>query len=184
MTTPADQGRPRSSDVVGYWPALISRDAIDMRVRVGDAEEAVLPAAAFSTAGPRIAPERVVVHVPSSGTPVTVPLRRLCLARSGDKADTCNIGVIARSPAIYGWMVEHLTAGFVREHFRELCRGGVDRYELPNLLSMNFLLHESLGGGGTLSIRLDAQGKTYAQYLLTALVSVDQALIDQPDQLA
>jgi hypothetical protein len=107
-----------------------------------------------------------------------VPLARLCLARSGDKGDTANIGVIARSPEIYVWMQRELTDAWVRERFREVCRGEVERHEVPNLLAMNFLLHASLGGGGTLSLLLDAQGKTYAQFLLAAEVVVDAGLLD------
>jgi hypothetical protein len=102
----------------------------------------------------------------------------LCLARSGDKGDTANIGVIGRSEAIYAWMLEHLTPAFVERHFDDVCKGEVARFLLPNLLAMNFLLHQSLGGGGTLSLLLDAQGKTYAQYLLAAEVEVPEGLID------
>jgi len=109
---------------------------------------------------------------------VKVPLSRLCLARSGDKGDTSNVGVIARSEAIYGWMVEHLTPAFVKERFAGICRGGVERHEVANLGACNFLLHESLGGGGTLSLLVDAQGKTYAQYLLAAEVEVPSALLE------
>jgi hypothetical protein len=112
----------------------------------------------------------------SDGT-VRVPLVRLCLARSGDKGDTANIGVIARSEEIYAWMLEHLTPAFVKRHFDDVCRGEVERFELPNLLAVNFLLHRSLGGGGTLSLMLDAQGKTYAQYLLAAEVEVPERLL-------
>ena len=90
---------------------------------------------------------------------IRVPLIRLCLARSGDKGDTANIGVIARSEAIYAWMLEHLTPAFVKRYFDDVCEGEVERFELPNLLAVNFLLHRSLGGGGTLSLLLDAQGK-------------------------
>ena len=107
-----------------------------------------------------------------------VPLSRLCLARSGDKGDTSNVGVIARSEAIYGWMVEHLTTAFVKERFAGICKGDVERHEVANLLACNFLLHESLGGGGTLSLILDAQGKTYAQYLLATEVEVEAGLLD------
>jgi hypothetical protein len=120
---------------------------------------------------------------------VRVPLMRLCLARSGDKGDTANIGVIARSEAIYAWMLAHLTPAFVKRHFDDVCQGEVERFELPNLLAVNFLLHRSLGGGGTLSLLLDAQGKTYAQFLLAALVEVPEGLLnaetrnaDQPEQ--
>jgi hypothetical protein len=109
---------------------------------------------------------------------VSVPLSRLCLARSGDKGDTSNVGVLARSEAIYHWMVEHVTPAFVKERFAGICKGDVERHEVPNLLSCNFLLHESLGGGGTLSLILDPQGKTYAQYLLAAEVEVEAGLLD------
>jgi hypothetical protein len=103
---------------------------------------------------------------------------RLCLARSGDKGDTANIGVIARSEAIYAWMLEHLTPAFVKRYFDDVCQGEVERFELPNLLAVNFLLHRSLGGGGTLSLLLDAQGKTYAQFLLAATVEVPEGLLE------
>ena len=107
-----------------------------------------------------------------------VPLSQIAHTRSGDKGDTSNVGVIGRSDAIYAWMREHLTAAFVKERFVDVCLGDVERHEVPNLLAMNFLLHESLGGGGTLSLLLDAQGKTYSQYLLATEVDVDVALVE------
>jgi len=127
-------------------------------------------------------------HSPSVDDSVSkrsrVPLGRLCLARSGDKGDTANIGVIARSEAIYDWMLEHLTPSFVKRHFEDVCKGEVERFELPNLLAVNFLLHQSLGGGGTLSLLLDAQGKTYAQYLLAAEVEVPEGLLNADSRVA
>jgi hypothetical protein len=75
-------------------------------------------------------------------------------------------------------MLEHLTPAFVKEHFGDVCRGEVERHELPNLLALNFLLHDSLGGGGASSLLLDAQGKTYAQYLLAANVDVPEGLVN------
>lgn len=177
ITPAADQGRPRASDVVGYWPALISRDRVRISVRVGDTEEPVSSAAPSETVSAAFTPVRLESVVPSAGRQVTVPLGRLCLARSGDKGNTANVGVIARTIGVYGWMVENLTTDFVKHYFRELCEGTVERYELPNLLSVNFLLHEALGGGGTLSVRFDAQGKTYAQFLLAAHVTVDEQIL-------
>ena len=106
-----------------------------------------------------------------------MPLRALCLARSGDKGDSCNIGVIGRSPEIYAWMLHALTPEFVQQRFAQICTGGVERHEVGNLRALNFLLHGSLGGGGTLSLLLDAQGKTYAQYLLATEVVVDADLL-------
>ena len=87
-------------------------------------------------------------------------------ARSGDKGDTVNIGLIAREERFYPLLVEKVTAERVKEHFAELCKGTVERFELPNLGALNFLLHEALGGGGTVSLRTDAQGKTLSAALL------------------
>ena len=115
-------------------------------------------------------------RLPSERT-IRVPLVRLCLARSGDKGDIANIGVIARSGPIYTWVLEHLTPAFVKRYFDDVCEGDVERFELPNLLAVNFLLHRSLGGGGTNSLLLDAQGKTYAQFLLAATVEVPEGLL-------
>ena len=87
-------------------------------------------------------------------------------ARSGDKGDTGNVGVIARRDEFYPLLVKYLTVERVREHFKGIVRGGVERFELPNLHALNFLLHEALGGGGTRSLKLDAQGKTLASAML------------------
>jgi hypothetical protein len=97
--------------------------------------------------------------------------------RSGDKGDTVNVGVIARRPEFYDFLRELLTVERVKEHFGPLVRGGVERFELPNLHALNFLLHEALGGGGTVSLMTDAQGKTFS----TAMLRMD---IDLPDNLA
>jgi hypothetical protein len=176
----ADLGRPRASDIVGYWPALIDRTSVPMRVVVGDEEVDVphLDLATAAPAGEPFSPESPPGTQGSGGSTVRVPLSRLCLARSGDKGDTCNVGVLARSAAIYHWMVENLTPAFVKERFTGICKGDVDRHVVPNLLACNFLLHESLGGGGTMSLLLDAQGKTFAQFLLATEVEVEARLLD------
>ena len=103
------------------------------------------------------------------------PLYRLAHARSGDKGDTANIGLIAREPRYYPVLVREVTADRVKAHFGSLCEGEVERFELPNLGALNFLLHRSLGGGGTVSLRLDAQGKTYSAALLRLEIEVDSA---------
>ena len=95
-----------------------------------------------------------------------VELRQIAHARSGDKGDCCNIGLIALKPDYYAALVAQVTAERVKEHFRELCRGKVERFELPNLHALNFLLYEALDGGGTVSLRTDAQGKTFSAALL------------------
>ena len=96
-------------------------------------------------------------------------------ARSGDKGDTANVGLIALREELYPLLVREVTAERVKSHFRGICKGGVERFELPNLGALNFLLHESLGGGGTLSLMTDAQGKTFS----TALLRME---IDVPDE--
>ena len=106
-----------------------------------------------------------------------IKLLRLAHARSGDKGDTANVGLIALRAEFYSVLVREVTAARVKEHFRGICKGGVERYELPNLGALNFLLHESLGGGGTLSLMTDAQGKTFS----TALLRME---IDVPDDEA
>jgi hypothetical protein len=94
-------------------------------------------------------------------------------ARSGDKGDTANVGIIARNPEYYPILVREVTAERVKEHFAGVCLGPVQRYELPNLGALNFLLHESLDGGGTLALKADPQGKTYSSALLRMEIDVD-----------
>ncbi len=106
-----------------------------------------------------------------------VALYRVAHARSGDKGDASNVGLIADSPALYEVLSGQVTAERVAEHFRGVCKGGVDRHEVPNLLAFNFILHDSLGGGGTESLITDAQGKTHAQGLLAMIVEVPEELL-------
>jgi len=88
-----------------------------------------------------------------------VPLGRIAIARSGDKGDTANVGVIALTEEAYPVLVKEVTTDRIKQHFSGICHGDVERFELPNLGALNFLLHESLGGGGTVSLMLDAQGR-------------------------
>jgi hypothetical protein len=93
-------------------------------------------------------------------------------ARSGDKGSSANVGVVARSPAAYAFLVEHLSAERVREYFAPLGLKGVVRYELPNLHALNFILEGALAGGGSRSLRTDAQGKALGQALLEMTLEV------------
>lgn len=106
-----------------------------------------------------------------------VPLVQLAHARSGDKGDSANIGVIAYAPELYMILVKELTADHVKQHFSTWVKGPVERYELPNLDALNFVLHGALDGGGTVSLRTDAQGKV----LSAALLRLE---IDVPDEVA
>jgi len=99
-------------------------------------------------------------------------LRELAHARSGDKGDTANVGLIALRDEFYPLLVREVTAKRVKKHFAGICQGDVERFELPNLGALNFLLHESLGGGGTLSLMTDAQGKTFSTALLRMQIEV------------
>ncbi len=101
-----------------------------------------------------------------------IQLLKLAHARSGDKGDTANVGLIAFREEYYPLLVREVTAARVKEHFRGICKGEVERFELPNLGALNFLLHESLGGGGTLSLMTDAQGKTFSTALLRMYIEV------------
>ena len=101
-----------------------------------------------------------------------IQLTRLAHARSGDKGDTANVGLIALRDEYYSLLVREVTAERVKQHFEGICRGAVERFELPNLSALNFLLHESLGGGGTLSLMTDAQGKTFSTALLRMFIDI------------
>jgi hypothetical protein len=110
---------------------------------------------------------------------VTVPLSRLAHARSGDKGDIVNIGVIAWRPQQYPILLREVTSERVLRFFEDRVLGPVERYELPNLGALNFVLHRALGGGGTVSLRTDAQGKTLASALLAMEIELDEReLID------
>ena len=101
-----------------------------------------------------------------------VSLVKLAHARSGDKGDTANVGLIALRDEYYPLLVREVTAEKVKQHFGEIVKGDVERFELPNLKALNFLLHESLGGGGTRSLMTDAQGKTFSTALLRMPIDV------------
>ena len=104
-------------------------------------------------------------------------LSRIAYARSGDKGDGSNVGVVAKSKAAYDFLVKELTTERVKEHFKEICFGKVDRYEIPNVLALNFLLHDSLGGGGSASLKTDAQGKTHGLGMLYMKLDIPDELL-------
>ncbi len=171
-------GRPQAQEVMAYWPALVPRDLVKPRMITAQGEAALewptplLPAQKPATLARAEWPK---AKGPAGTT--LVRLSELAHARSGDKGDTANIGVIARSPEIYPWLVKTLTAKVVKTRFKGICLGKVERHEVANLGALNFLLHESLGGGGTVSLRIDAQGKTLSHALLAMEVKAPRALI-------
>lgn len=102
-----------------------------------------------------------------------IPLSRIAHGRSGDKGDLVNIGILAFNGRHYPILLREVTAERVKTHFGDRVKGKVERFELPNLAGLNFLLHEALDGGGTLSLRIDAQGKTFSAALLRMEIETD-----------
>ena len=105
-----------------------------------------------------------------------VQLLQIAHARSGDKGDTGNVGVIARKPEYYPMLVKYLTEEKVKKYFDGICLGKVERFEMPNIGALNFLLHNSLGGGGTKSLKNDAQGKTLSSAMLRMELEIDEVI--------
>ncbi|MBI5267353.1 MAG: DUF1446 domain-containing protein [candidate division Zixibacteria bacterium] len=178
------RGRPKPVPVIAYWPALLHRSRVSAKVlTIGTSNEEEFFEISFPvrlhSSPKRAKKEEMARPVPkvAKGKTVRVKLQEIAYARSGDKGDTCNIGVLARSPQIYQWLVGYLTPQLVREFFKGTTHGKVLRYELDNLCGLNFLLEESLGGGGTKSLLIDPQGKTLAQALLQMPVEVPAALV-------
>ncbi len=111
-----------------------------------------------------------------------VKLLKIAHGRSGDKGNGSNVGIIARHPDIYPFLKEKLTSDAVKDHMKDVCKGKVERFELPNIGALNFILHESLGGGGTVSLKLDAQGKTHSSQVLRMDIDVPEELLELAEE--
>ena len=107
-----------------------------------------------------------------------VYLSDICCTRSGDKGPDSNVGVVFYSKKLYVWAVENLTSNLVEDHFKSIAKGGVKRYELPNIYALNFILKDSLGGGGSDTLINDAQGKTYGQALMYLQVEIPEEILN------
>ncbi len=179
-------GRPRPSQVVAYWPALMKKDKISSRVITFDTNgkeskfkiDFKLPESSNNSASKKISKKSRKTAVEFTGKKKEILLSEICYARSGDKGDTCNIGLLARNDFIYSWILKNMTISTVKEFFKGIVKGKIVRYELDNLHALNFLLEETLGGGGTLSLMIDPQGKTLAQALLQMKVSIPVKLLN------
>jgi len=164
-------GAPQVRNVVSYWPALVPQEISRWEVTVFEGEKSLFHETGGwpETGGipiPADTPDPADSNLTFSSETKRLPLKAIALGRSGDKGDMSNIGIIARSELAYHFIGTLLTAERVKKIFRELVKGKVERYPVPNLLAWNFLLNEALGGGGTLSLRIDAQGKTLAHALI------------------
>ena len=105
-----------------------------------------------------------------------IHLEDIAHARSGDKGDGSNVGIVAYTEAGYQLLCRELTSDRVKQHFAGICFGPVYRFEVPNLKALNFILHDSLGGGGSESVKTDAQGKTHGQGLLRMELELPQGV--------
>jgi hypothetical protein len=178
-------GRPGIQEVVRYWPSLVRSKDITFSLYEIDGTDHPANISKFSpsipeTINPGNPAKKVSQNVPfkeDQGSTQKVKLKTLCLARSGDKGNTVNIGVIARSEIIYHYLYETLTPGQLEEWFHNVCAGTITRYELPTLSAFNFLLTEALDGGGTYSGRMDPQGKTFAAALLDHEIIVPSSIL-------
>jgi hypothetical protein len=167
-------GRPSVSPVVRLYSFLIAKDKVPVAVSVDGKPVAYAPAKIAAAAAPARASPEPKYDLPP-GRRIEVPLVKLAVARSGDKGNDANIGVMARRAEYLPAIRAALTPAAVKTYFAHFAEGAVERYDLPGLHALNFVLRDSLGGGGTSSANLDTQAKTYAQLLLAFPVPVPEA---------
>jgi hypothetical protein len=168
-------GRPNVSPVVRLYSFLIDKEKVPVSVSVDGKPAAYAPAKIAATAEAPAKPPPETAPTLPSGRRIDVPLVKLAVARSGDKGNDANIGVMARRAEYLPAIRAALTPAAVKNYFAHYAEGPVERYDLPGLNALNFVLRDSLGGGGTSSANLDTQAKTYAQLLLAFPVPVPEA---------
>ncbi len=167
-------GRPKVQPVVRLFSFLHPKSGTPVTVEV-DGTTVPVQISTDAATLPALEPYRGEAGDPGADA-VTVPLVTLAWARSGDKGNIANIGVIARKPGYLPYIRAALTEERVRKHFAHVCEGPVERFELPGIHALNFMLHDSLGGGGIASVRIDPQGKGYGQILLDIHIPVPAEL--------
>jgi len=172
MTSP-----PSSESQIGvYWPALVPSDVIEQRVVIGE-ETIAIPPTEIPARFVAPAAVRPAAGQPPGGPTRDAPLGRVCGARSGDKGGNANVGVWVRTPDAYRWLAEFLTPARLRALLPEARELAVDRFELPNLLAMNFVVHGLLGDGVAASLRSDPQAKSLGEYLRAKVVPIPVAFL-------
>ena len=163
-------GRPSVTPIVRLFTTLVPKTSVAAAVHLGERNTAVeIPVGKPPVASPS---QESLGLVPADSAAGSVPLIRLAVARSGDKGDHSNIGVVAREPEFLPYIEQALTAEAVQAYFDYLLEGDVSRWALPGIGGFNFLLRHSLGGGGVASLRTDPQGKCHAQMLLSFPIPV------------
>jgi hypothetical protein len=169
-------GRPTVQPVMRLFSFLWPKANVAPLLRVGD-EEVAIPFAPSQLLG--VTEGAAGGAVPTETAAAEVPLISLGVGRSGDKGNAANIGIIARRPDYLPWLRQALTADAVLAFFAHAGVSKVERFELPGIHALNFVLHDALGGGGVASLRIDPQGKAFAQMLMDHPVGVSQTLADQ-----
>ena len=183
-------GAAKPQSVINYWPTLLPKNLVAPVIKLHGEDKTIATEGTMS--GSFVAPERessvqsvqqvdasLEQSLKSFGSGANYPLSKICLGRSGDKGDSANIGILARSPSSYHFLKENLTAQIIKNLFHEFCDGRVTRYSLDNLNGLNFILEKSLGGGGNCTLRSDSQGKTFSQAVLRQEVSIPKEIIDE-----
>ncbi|MDT8408807.1 MAG: acyclic terpene utilization AtuA family protein [Wenzhouxiangellaceae bacterium] len=173
-------GRPVVHPLIRLFSFLLAAERVECRVRIGDEET---PVPLLNTAAAQLPPDRLEPPPAEGNATSQLPLMALAHARSGDKGNHANIGVIARRPEYLPWIAASLTSNAVAEYFDHVLEKGADaevrRWYLPGIDALNFLLLDSLGGGGMASLRMDPQGKAFAQMLLDAPIRVPADLAEK-----
>jgi len=169
-------GRPKITTAFGYWPGVIDRKAVTPRL-VMDGLERYFHEDSRPSSMSDESKENNCLKFSKPTETIGVPLSKIAHTRSGDKGDICNIGVAALKPEFYPDLVRELTAQKVASFFKGTVKGNVDRYLLKNIYGMNFVMHNALDGGGTLSLALDNQGKTLEQAILNMELQIDKKLL-------
>ncbi len=180
-------GRARPQPLMRIHSTLINKDAVPVIIQLGSE---IIVEKVFESAGSVTTPkcrfdsdvvtEGVAINSAQANSQdlVSVPLEQLAYARSGDKGDNANIGVIARKSEYLSALYQQLTSEAVAEFFAHLVEGEVERFELPGFDAFNFFMTQALGGGGTASLRVDSQGKAFAQMLLSKMIRIPNSLLD------
>lgn len=170
-------GRSDIQPIVRLCSFLVSKAMVTVELNCAGTTTRLPPDAAAPATPPAPAVAPPAAPPDAAGPGITVPLARLAYARSGDKGNSSNIGVIPRQPGYWPYLAAALSAERVAAHFAHLCNGAVDRYILPGLPALNFVLQDALGGGGMASLRSDPLGKSFAQILLDLPVQVPRHLL-------
>ncbi len=172
-TAPPSKGSP----AIAYWPALVSSSHIRQNVMIDGKEfivESVPPVEGFIPPAP---PAGIDLPPAPGGRTVRIPFGRLYATRSGDKGGNANLGIWAKTPEAFAFLREYLTTGRLKELLKDLKGYEMERYELPNLLALNFYIRGILGDGVAASLRLDGQAKTLGEYLRSKIVELPEAIV-------